>query len=120
MCINKVLKCFYFYFQCSYKPYSECKYETETAFKECGAFEGKEYPCYYSPTEPPLVFLKKNKPGGIGQYVTPNIGIFIGIGILLAVKFLGHKFNCPSQSQLIKQQQVPQQDQLQPLQPQSA
>ena len=106
-------------FQCSYRPEEDCKYSTENYFKGRGAFEGKEYLCFYSTSIPLKVLLEKNEDVGASSFVVPCVILVLGIALLAAVKFYGHKFNCPSQSQLLKQQQE-QQQQLQPLnQPQS-
>ena len=84
---------------------SRVKQESESDFKNAGAFDGMKYRCYYSRSEPLIVLLKKNEPVGIVQLLLLIIGLCFGIGIFVGVKFFGHKCNCPSQSQLIKQQQ---------------
>ena len=104
-------------FQCSYTPNEDCKYSTENYFKSRGAFEGKEYLCFYSTSIPLKVLLEKNEDVGTSAFIVPCVILVLGIALLVTVKFFGHKFNCPSQSQLLKQQQEQhqQQQQLQPL-----
>ena len=100
-------------FQCSYKPPTHCKTNTEKYFTSNGAFEEQQYTCYYSSSDPIKVVLKKTGFKLNINLVFPTLFIFLGIGLLFAIKCCGHKFGCPSQSQIRRQRQQQRQDQQQ-------
>ena len=100
-------------FQCSYKPPTHCKTNTEKYFLSNGAFEEQQYTCYYSSSEPIKVVLKKTGFKLNINLVFPTVFIFLGIGLLFAIKCCGHKFGCPSQSQIRRQRQQQDQQQMQ-------
>ena len=50
------------------------------------------------------VHLAQGRDVDIASIIVPCVILVVGIAFLVAVKFYGHKFKCPSQSQLLKQQ----------------
>ena len=54
---------------------------------------------------PGAIQLTKDKDKNIALVIVPLVLLILGIAFLVAVKFYGHKFRCPSKSQKLKQQQ---------------
>ena len=86
LCVNEQF--FFILFQCSYRP-GHCSQNTKKIFESRGAFDGQEFTCYYSPTEPIKVILEKNKPPQGGFYVILALVFCFGVGLIITIKFLG-------------------------------